>query len=290
MIFITGLTGLVGSGLAYYLKEHKDKYNPSNVVALVRSTSYIEYIKDIATIEVGDSHSDTCLDNICSKYHFDTLIHISNKFQIPQFAKLAVRHNIKKVIMISSTYGLSHGDIQNNEMMEKENYAISLFNKVNIDYIFLRPTSVYGTRPDGIKDRNISIFTKYVLSLPLFPLFNKGKASVQPIHGKEVGNALYICLEDFNNIKNNRYIISGKEKMSFKEMILTIAKKHNKKIHFIYLPGWLGKFIFYSLYYLSFKHIDKREQIDRLLEDRAFPSSEVFINKVDKNSFIDNLD
>lgn len=271
MIFITGLTGLVGSGLALQLKQDP-YYKENKVVALVRPTSYLDYIKDIAIPEIGDSHNNDDLDRICNKYKFDTLIHISNKFQIPQFAELAVKHNIKKVIMISSTYGLKQDDVYNTEMMDKENYAVKLFEKNEIDYIFLRPTAIYGTRPDGVKDRNISIFTKYVKKLPLFPLFGGGKATVSPISGNEVGEALYKCLINFDTLKNKRLIIAGTT-MTFKQMILNIGKENNKKVHFIYFPKWFGKFIFYSLYYLSFKKVDYREKIDRLIENRAFKTS-----------------
>lgn len=271
MVFITGLTGLVGSGLATFLKQ-EPYYHNNKVVALVRTTSYLGYIKDVAIPEIGDSHNNDDLDRICNKYYFDTLIHISNKFQIPQFAELAVRHHIQKVIMISSTYGLKQDNVYNNEMMDKENYAVRLFEDNSIDYIFLRPTSVYGTRPDGVPDRNISVFTKYVRKLPLFPLFGGGKATVSPISGEDVGKALYKCLVNFDELKNKRLIIAG-HKMTFKELIIKIGNENNKKVHFIYLPRWFGRFIFYSLYYLSFKKIDYREKIDRLIEDRAFETS-----------------
>lgn len=270
MIFITGLTGLVGSGLAYYLKQ--DPKYKNNVVALVRPTSYLDYIKDFAIPEIGDSHNNEDLDRICNKYKFDMLIHISNKFQIPQFAELAVKHNIKKVIMISSTYGLKQGDIYNNEMMDKENYAVSLFEQHHIDYIFLRPTAVYGIRPDGVPDRNISIFIKYVKKLPLFPLFGRGKATVSPITGREVGKALYTCLTRFDKLKGQRLIVAGPT-MTFKKLIIKLGKENNKKVHFIYFPKWFGKFVFYSLYYLTFTKVDYREKYDRLVEDRAFETN-----------------
>jgi len=59
---------------------------------------------------------------------------------------------------------------------------------------------------------------------------------------------------------------------------MSLIAKLEKKIHFIYLPEWFRYLLFYSLYYLSFTKIDKKEQIQRLMEDKAFDTSIELIN------------
>lgn len=200
------------------------------------------------------------------------MVHISNKAQILQFAKLAVKHNIPKVIFVSSTYACSRKH-PINSMLQLEDEAAELLDKNGIEFIMLRPTSIFGTRPDGIKDRNMHIFGRYVIKLPLFPIFAKGKATVQPVWGRDVGQALFLCMRHFDELKGQRLIVSGDKERSFKEQILLLGKTMGKRVHFLYLPAWMGKGLFYGLYYLSFRHYDKREPIDRLLEDKAFDTS-----------------
>lgn len=274
-VFVTGLTGLVGSGFLYHLVTNK--YDTSKFIALCRDVSDTSTIEKYVKVERGTSTDYQLLDKLCENYHFDTLIHISNKAQIVQFAKLAAKHNIKKVIMVSSTYALSR-DIPDNSMIKEENEAASILESNNINYIFIRPTSIFGLRPDGKPDRNIAVFRKYILKYPFFPLFKKGKASVQHVWGRDVGQAIYISLVNFDSLKNTRLTASGDKKRTFKELMSLIAKLENKKIHFIYLPGWFGYFMFYSLYCLSFTKIDKREHIQRLMEDKAFDTSIELIN------------
>lgn len=274
-VFVTGLTGLVGSGFLYHLTINN--YDTSNFIALCRETSNTSTIEKYVKIEKGSSFDHDLLDKLCNIYHFDTLIHISNKAQIVQFAKLAAKHHIQNVIMVSSTYAQSKIR-PNNSMIKYENEAVSILMSRKINYIFIRPTSIFGLRPDGKPDRNIAIFRNFILRHHFFPLFNKGNASVQPIWGRDVGQALYISLIHFNYLKNKRLTVSGDKRRTFKELILLIAKMENRKIHFIYLPKWFGSFLFYLIYVFSFTKIDKREQLCRLVEDKAFNTSGEFLN------------
>jgi len=271
MILVTGLTGLVGSGFMTYLSKRPEICK--NIVALCRDSSDVSHLEKYCIIERGSSWDEECLDSLCNKYHFEMLIHISNKGQIVQFSRLAAKHGIKRTIMVSSTYACSkiHPD---NGQLKAEKECESILRDAGIEYIFLRPTSIFGTRPDGKKDRNLSIFTDYVRRWPLFPIFARGKATVRPMWGVDVGQALMLCYDHFDELKNKALICSGDQERSFKEMLRIIAKVQGKKIHFLYLPAWLGRFVFYFQYYLSGKKKDNREKIDRLLEDRSFDTSD----------------
>ena len=173
--------------------------------------------------------------------------------------------------MVSSTYACSekHPD---NDQLRLENESVSVLEWAGIDYIFLRPTSIFGTRPDGVPDRNLSHFIKW-LKWPLFPLFSKGKATVRPLWGKDVGLTLYLCIKHFDVLKGKRLMYSGDKTRSFKELIVDLARITHQKVRFLYIPGWFGKMVFGVLYFVSFHKIDYREPIDRLLENRAFDTS-----------------
>ena len=274
-VFVTGFTGLVGSGFLFNIL--KNNYDISNYVALCREKSDVSILEKYCLVERGSSYDEERLNFLFNKYDFDTIIHISNKDQIVKFAKLAIKHNIKKYIAISSTYACST-KCPNNVTAQNEQVAEKLLIKNGIDYIFLRPTSIFGTRPDGKKDRNLSVFTNYVLKYPLFPLFKHGTATVRPCWGRDVGLALYIILTHFEELKNNKYICSGDKQRTFKELIIEIGRLYNKKVHFLYLPYWFGCLFFYSIFYISFKKIDKREQIRRLVENKAFESSQELVS------------
>lgn len=271
MILVTGLTGLVGSGLMLHLVSHPEILK--QCVAICRESSDVSHIEPYCTIERGSSWDSDFLDRVCEKYSFETIIHISNKGQIVQFSELARKHHVRKVILISSTYACSVKH-PNNGQLKDEDKCVEICNASGISYIILRPTAIFDTRPDGKRDRNISVFSDYVNKLPLFPLFAKGRATVQPAWGGDIGLALYLCLIHFDELKNRRLIASGDVKRTFRQMIVEIGRSNGKRVRFFYVPGWLARLCFYSLYYLSFKKKDFRERIDRLLEDRAFDTSQ----------------
>ena len=209
-VLITGLTGLVGSGLFSFLKDD-EQYE---IVAICRENSDVSFIKDKCQIEYGSISNISFLEGVFSKYQFDTIVHIANKAMIVRFAKLAKQFGVKEVVLVSSTYACSkkHPD---NRQLKLEIEAESILKSYDSEYVFLRPTSIFGSRPNGIKDKNISEFTKWCFKYPLFPLFGRGKAKVCPIWGKDVGLALYIIMKNIGTLSGQRLICSGDKKRTF---------------------------------------------------------------------------
>lgn len=267
-VLITGLTGLVGSGLMSYLKNDESY----EVVSLCRFDSDIDYIQDYCIIEYGDILDPSTIERIMEKYQFDMLVHVASKSLLVCFAELAKKYNIPEVIMVSSTYACSI-KYPNNKQLLIENETDKILSSYSCSYAFLRPTAIFGSRPNGVLDGNISTFSKWVKKMRFFPLFNRGKATVRPIWGKDVGYALYLMMNNISLINEKRLICAGDKKRTFKELIVLLGTLNNKKIRFIYLPAWFGYFIIHALYYITFKNVDVREKINRLLEDKCFETS-----------------
>ena len=167
-VLITGLTGIVGSGLYSYLKED-DGYE---IIALCREDSDVSYIRDKCIIEYGSMRDDDVLCALCEKYSFDMLVHIAYKGEIERYARLAKKYGIKEVILVSSTYSLSKKH-PNNQQKLLENESCSILDSYNCKYSLILPTSIFGSRPNGTRDKNMSLFIRQI-NRGLFPLFAQG--------------------------------------------------------------------------------------------------------------------
>ena len=71
---------------------------------------------------------------------------------------------------------------------------------------------------------------------PIVPIFGDGKYLQQPIYVDDVAQALVSCLSSDNTIGKS-YNISGKQALTYNEVIDTIARQMNKRVWKIHVPS-----------------------------------------------------
>ncbi len=264
MILITGITGKSGTGLveAMIKDNYKERFG-----VIVRETSNTEYLDNSGLNFI--KHTGTIDDPVFmtnTMKGYDTVLHIAQKRKLVQIATVAANAGtIKHLILVSSTSLYSNYDAAAEILIaaEKEVHAIAA--ECGMAVTLIRPTMIFG-----MNDRNINIFIEMVDKLPICPIVKKGQALVQPIWYKDMGQALYLLIQNQEKIKGKEYIVSGDVPMKLIDMLMTISVQLEKKEPFLNVPMKLAETLVNFAYILSGKRLDYREQLFRLTEDRSF--------------------
>ena len=106
--------------------------------------------------------------------------------------------------------------------------------------------------------------------LRVFPVVNGARYNLQPISQKDLGYTYYDVLKNEAITKNNNYDLSGEKPIELIDILKIISKSLNKKTTFVSVPFGLAYLGSVMMYYLSFKKVDYREKVQRLVEPRAY--------------------
>ncbi len=160
----------------------------------------------------------------------------------------ASKNKAKKIIFISSAI---------TKLKEKGNYGKSKILAENyikdsgIDYIFLKPSIIYGK-----ENKMIGKLIKLIKKNKFIPVIGSGNYKIAPVYIKDINKILE---KSINLDCGKEYFISGEE-ISMNNLIKKIAKIYSKKIIKIPIPLFLLKFI--SLF--KIKIFPKFEQLNRI--------------------------
>jgi uncharacterized protein YbjT (DUF2867 family) len=148
--------------------------------------------------------------------------------------------------------------------------AVSDLKKASNDWIFIHPTMIYGKTGEN----NLSRIAALIKIIPIIPLPRGGSSLIQPIHAKNVAEALInaTSLKAFNN----EIVLGGPQSITYKNLFKLIAKVLNKRIIIIKLP----KIIFKGAILLSqispfFPKITTNE-FERFYEDKIFETFKAY--------------
>lgn len=266
MLLVTGITGHSGR---YFLQELIDNKYDGTIRCIVRKTSDTSMVDNSGlNIEkvVGELTDQEFMDK--AMVGVDEVMHIASIFYSVNIIKAAVKNNVKRAIFVHTTgiyskFKSASEEYQNIESTIKKTVQE---NNSTINFIYLRPTMIYGY----LNDRNMIVFIKMVGKLRLFPIISHGKNLLQPVNGRDLGKAYYKVLIK-SEIISGDYVLSGKRPLSMLEMFKIISDKLGKKTIFISVPLGLGVFMARCLKVLTFGRVNYIERVQRMGEDRNFP-------------------
>ena len=104
----------------------------------------------------------------------------------------------------------------------------------------------------------------------IVPGVNGARYELQPVWGKDLGEAYYEVMMSWDVTKNKEYILSGGAPIQLREMFREMAQQLGVKNVFISCPYPIAYAGACVLYGLSLKKIDMREKVQRLVEPRAY--------------------
>lgn len=232
---VTGANGYVGKQIVTSLRE-----SGYITYELVRS---MDRVQDSAFF-IPFSLEHTELPNLS---HIDVLIHCAYDFSMQtmhesektnlngsiRLLRHAKLNGVKKLIVLST---LSSFD-GTRSVYGKTKLAIEQSSQ-KLGAIILRPGLIFGRETVGI----VGAMKKFIKKFPLIPLIGSGK---QPFYTCYIDDLcqLIICLAKTDSDFKKPIFCAAKHPITFKELVLTLAKSENKTILTLPIPFqaiWLG--------------------------------------------------
>lgn len=205
------------------------------------------------------------------EYHIDMLLHIASVKLSPFVVPAALKGGVDNFILVHTTGIYSKYKAAGEEYRQIEAKIQTLIEEYrskgrNITMTILRPTMIYG----DLQDKNVSVFIKMVDKLRIFPTVNGARYDLQPVWCKDLGEAYYDVIMKWDITQNKEYILSGKEPIQLRTMFEVMAKQLGVKTLFISCPYPIAYAGACMIYFLTFKKLDYREKVQRLVEPRAY--------------------
>lgn len=263
MLLITGITGHSGS---YFLQELIKNKHQGPIRCIVRDTSDTSLIDNSGlNIEkaVGDLSDQDFMDK--SMVGVDTVLHIASIFYSVPVMKAAVKNNVRRTILVHTTGIYSKYKSASEEYKNIESEIKEVIDTSPIGLIILRPTMIYG----NVNDNNMIVFIKMVDRLRLFPIIDHGKNLLQPVNGRDLGEAYYQVLTN-QKIMDGDYILSGEKPIKMLDMFKLISNILGKKTTFISVPLGIGVILARILKMITIGKVDYIERVQRMGENRSF--------------------
>jgi nucleoside-diphosphate-sugar epimerase len=265
-ILITGATGRSGS---YFIEELiKNDINTDNYYRMVLRSKTKSEILDNSQLRIDKVFGDLSNYNFCTEItkNIDTILHIAGIKLSMILVKAAIQNNVKRIILVHTTGIYSKYKNAAFEYLDIEKSIYDLVSDKDINLTILRPTMIFGS----LDDNNMCKFIHMVNKYRVFPIVKEGKYLLQPVHQKDLGRAYLQVLSNPVSTSNKSYTLSGQEAVYLIDILRFISDSLGKKTLFISVPFRLAYLMGNCLYYVSFKRIDYREKIQRLVEDRAY--------------------
>lgn len=264
MLLVTGITGHTGS---YFLQELiKNNYRGS-IRCIVRETSNTELI-DKSGLDIEKVYGDITDERFlhgCMK-DVSTIVHIINIRHTLRLLKIALKHNVPRMICVHTTGIYSKYRGASGEYIEIETKIQELVEQSDIKLTILRPTMIYG----DLIDHNMSKFIKMVDRLRVFPVIDNGSCLIQPVNARDLGKAYYDVLMCNSESVGYEYDLSGEKPISMKESFQLISENLGKKTIFISCPSTIAVIGAQLIKIVTLGKVNYVEKVQRMSEDRCF--------------------
>jgi nucleoside-diphosphate-sugar epimerase len=259
-IGILGATSLVGESLLRLMSQSKHRVTAFSRKTLRRDDLNIQW-RQLDSILLSEN-DETISNWIC----------LAPIWVLPDYFELLEAYGVRRVVSLSSTSRFTKDDSSDvaertdaNRLADGEDKLQSWAESKGIDWIILRPTMIYGLG----KDKNIGEIARFISRRKFFPLLADGKGLRQPFHVEDVAKACYEALTTYS-VKNRSYNLSGKEILSYKEMVNRIFSAMEIMPHFIPLPRWTFHLVLLGLHLLPRFRYWSIAMVDRMSQDMVF--------------------
>lgn len=265
MLLVTGITGHTGKYFLQELISHKYK---GLIRCIVRETSDTLLLdKSGLNIEkvVGDLNDRDFLGKVM--VDIDIIVHIYNIKHSPAIVELAIKNDVKRIILVHTTGIYSKFKYASKEYKDIEEKVSELITDKDCltKLTILRPTMIYG----DLCDKNISKFIKMVDKLKVIPVIDGGKSLIQPINARDLGKAIFDVLIS-PQTDGKTYDLSGEKPIKIIELFKLISQQLGKRRVFISVSLKIAVFMARVLKMLTLGKFDFEEKVQRMGEDRSY--------------------
>jgi len=258
MILLTGATGFTGSHVLSQLLE--EGIRPR---CLVRRASDVRELKkarvDIVEGDLGDERS-----LLAAMTGVDTLLNIASLGfgHAPVLVSSAERSGVRRAVFISTTAVFTSLNARSKAVRVAAEECVRAS---SLQQTIIRPTMIYGMS----RDRNMARLIRFLRRSPVIPIIGSGLHLQQPVYVGDVAKAVIAAMRVDYSI-GRAYNIAGAAPLTFLEVVDTIARLLGRKVMKLRVPAAPIMAVLGATERLGLRLPIKREQIQRLNENKAF--------------------
>jgi len=266
LILVTGITGHTGK---WFIEKLINEKYQGKIRCLVRESSNTGTLYS-SRLNIEKMYGS--LEDIefveSAMVGIKTLIHISSIEFSNIVINAAIKNGVEWAILVHTTGRYSKYRSASEEYKRIEDGILNKRDQIGITV--LRPTMIYGSS----EDRNMYKLIDYLYRHKFFPLFGKGGNLMQPVHARDLGYAYYDVLMNKDKTFNREYNLSGKESITYIDLIKTVSSNIGKNNIIIKIPlriSIIGAKIYNTLIKKAPISV---EQVLRMQEDKDFKHDE----------------
>ncbi|MBQ9686744.1 MAG: NAD(P)H-binding protein [Oscillospiraceae bacterium] len=263
---ILAVTGITGHSGGFLLQQLIDNRFDGTLRCLVRASS------DTAALDtsglrvekiVGSTKEPEDLYRLVQGA--DTVLHISGIWETPALLRQIERAGGVKHVVLVHTSGVYSKHKMASQVYKDIEADMQQFLDRGMNVTILRPTMIFG----DLRDHNISKFIRMVDRFPVMPQIDGGRAPVQPVNARDLGQAYYKAAMR-EKLPELCYICSGERPVSVRELCALIGQYLGKRTRFVSVPMGVGVAGAKVLKAVTGGKKDLVEKVLRLGEDRSF--------------------
>ena len=267
-ILITGSTGRTGKLFVKELEQRKSILAECDLAVTVRrgsDTSILDASGIFFEKLEGDLLDPLFCDTITKGV--DTIVHIAGIHYSLPFVSIAAQNRVRRIIAVHTTGIYSKYKEAGEEYRQIDKKCYEICKSCGTSLTILRPTMIYGDTDDA----NMVRFIKLCDRFPVIPTVSGARYLLQPVHRGDLAKAYCDVLVNEEGTMGKDYILSGDRPILLRDILALISSDLGKKARFLSVPFSLAFIGAWTIYAASFKRIDIREKVQRLVEDRSYP-------------------
>jgi uncharacterized protein YbjT (DUF2867 family) len=259
-VLVTGGSGFTGQFTLAELGRRGHE-----VLALVRSSAAGERVVSRgATPVFGDLDDPASIDAAFVAANADVLLNIASLGfgHAPAIVAAAQEAGIAEAVFVSTTGIFTNLNPTSKAVRVAAEATISAS---GLRTIIVRPTMIYGAPGDRNMERLLALLRR----TPTVPMPGGGKRLQQPIHVEDLAQVLANAVEGVGNTQG-AFDVAGPEPLMFRDVVTQAAAAVGRHPRMFSVPLALVRGAVAAQERLPTRTLIKLEQIDRLVEDKAF--------------------
>jgi len=265
---VTGITGKTGMHFLDWLVK-----DPNHVRARYEIRVAVRQNSDRSSLAaagiaietvVGDLNDPGFVAQACDGV--DVVLHIAGIRYSESVLEAGLSRGVPRFVFVHTTGIYSKHKRAASDYLAIEDRIRRKIDGTDTRLTILRPTMIYGT----LSDRNVSRFIRLVDRLPVIPVIRQGRYQLQPVHAKDLGKAYYLVLA-CHHLREDEYVLSGGSMLYMREMLELIADNLSLSRRVLSVPFVVAYAGAWGLFVGTLGHLDFRERVQRMCEDRAYP-------------------
>jgi uncharacterized protein YbjT (DUF2867 family) len=216
----------------------------------------LDFTKPVALVQTLQG-SKILFNTYWVRYQHGDISHQLAVENIKILLDCAIKAGVKRLVHISVTNPSLEASLP---YFKGKAEAEEVIKQSGLSYAIIRPSLIFG-----LEDVLINNIAWLIRHFPLFPVFNRGQAWIQPIFA--VDNAK-IAIEAGYKSENLIWDSVGPERYPFVEIVRMLAKSQNRKIWIPKVPNNLTLALSQIIGLLQKDQLLTRDEMIGLLEDR----------------------